>query len=153
MSGKFHSAGAVRAARSVSCRGGFILLALLLSGGRISAAPSAFALADGRERVELPPLCRIESRSAAGDTWRMNGRLAGGLETALSDFEKSLGGQDWSWAVVTLRENGEKRTALIRLDKGRSRLLLMIVESGPGRSFFSIGEVREDADKTEGTTP
>lgn len=113
---------------------------------RAEAAPPGLRLKSRSERVELPPLTRVIARDGTENAWNVTGRLSSGFETAFDDFRLSMNRQGWSWHTVTLRQNSSPKIALIALSKGRSRLLLMIWESGPGQCGFSLGEDHAEDD-------
>jgi hypothetical protein len=100
----------------------------------VLAASSAQALS-----LPLPPLARVVSVDAHGDSWRQSGEISGSVAGVHGDFMAAMAGNGWILQKTIVLGRTPQHSELMMWKKGSTKILLMIWEKCAGRCGFSWG--------------
>lgn len=99
--------------------------------------------------VRLPPLVHdVEDTSGSGG-WQVTGTISGSPIVASGDFGLCLNSQGWYCTRRISMGSGAETVRLTRWTKGSRRLLLMVWESGAGKTRFALGEEKDNGEKQD----
>lgn len=120
------------------------LLTVIMFG--VLCLPVCLLCAD--EGIRLPPSAVRAPDGTETGGWQMTGRISGVPAVAGNDFGLCLTKQGWRRQSSTLMGRAGRESILTVWMKGKRSLLLMLWESGAGKSQFSIGEYKQNDSNT-----
>jgi len=102
------------------------------------AAPAEEKKADALA-VPLPPLVRVSSVDAAGQTWQQSGEIGGSVEGASRAFARAFGANGWQLSKRIAMGRLKGRSQLLVLTRSQRRVLVMVWAKEAGRCGFAWG--------------
>lgn len=130
---------------TVAVAGGVLLLATVTATANSHTVPAwrSNLRVERPETVSLPPWVLVEERDLSGETWEQSGRVWCSLEEARRDVVAWLRRQGWRVEQRMALSTSSPLIDLVIFVRANKpgKLLLMLWESGPGTTGFSLGQV------------
>ncbi len=91
------------------------------------------------ESIPLPPLAKVVSVDASGESWRQSGEISGCVAGVHGDFSAAMARRGWVLQKTIVLGRVPERSELMIWRKNKEQILLMIWEKRAGLCGFSWG--------------